>query len=160
MKKLFIFIFWALAGILPAVNISAQTADIYKVIPEPQRAGLQQRLAEFVDASSNRKWDKVFDLVAPHLKTATEEEINTGVVIIRKRDFSKGRLNKGIKKFTPQSSRKHGENFYEIYGCGTFPKKEKWEASLWAFYENGNWYFSDIGIIRTPYINNRFRCQD
>lgn len=160
MKKLFAFIFFVLAGILSAVHISAQTEEIYRFIPDAQRAGLEQRLGEFVGASNNKQWDKVFDLIAPHLKTATEEEIKTGVAVIRKKDFSKGGLNNGIKNFTPQFSRKHGENFYEIHGCGTFPKQEKWRASLWAFYENGNWYFSNVWITGVPYTKTRFRCRD
>lgn len=143
MKKAFLLFFFTSVCFFQAVNVSAQGADLYKEVPESQRKSLRIRLNKFINIYTKKQWNKVFEMIAPHIKNTTEEELKVGVLIIRNADFFKDKWHNSTKKFTPKQIVKLGDDFYKIVGCGTFVGFGQRQSAMDAFYENGTWYFSE-----------------
>ncbi len=116
MKRLCTFLFCALFCILLTIDNSAQNTDIYQIVPEAQRASLQSRLNEFLEANQNELWDKAFEMTSEKFKVAGKKELKKGIFIIRINDYPK---YANIKNFIPLEVRKF-DGFFSIMGCGTF----------------------------------------
>jgi len=117
----------------PAQQIADPFAD---VTPSP-RERLKSRLAEFVEYHRTKQWDKVYDLIAKSVKNAVEDGLPRDV-------FLKKKLYSRIGKFTPKSVQKMDDDWWIVWGCGTFDRGGAIESAVEAHLEDGDWYFSDI----------------
>lgn len=114
-----------------------QKSDIWSPVPSEQRDLLKSRFSEFVRAHKEKDWSKVFDYLGSQYK-------NSSAVPYTKAEFINKKLYSRAKKFTVRSAQKMDEGWWMIWGCASFPTDGNMEAALEAYFEEGNWYFSDI----------------
>ena len=118
-----------------------QKSDPFYRVPSSKRAELKLRLDKFVNYHATQEWDKVYDLLSNQYKK--DQGILTKDTFLEKKFYS--RLN----KFVPASVEKLGGNRWWIRGCGTFEVSGSMDTLVEAYYENGDWYFSNFG--KFPY---------
>jgi len=137
MKAVALIIMLAIgSGSIGAVS-SDQKPDPFANVPESQRERLKSRLAEFVEYHRTKQWNKVYDLIAERDKNAVEGGLPREV-------FLKKKLYSHVRKFTPKSVQKMEDDWWMVWGCGTFDRGGSMEAAVEAYLQDGDWYFSDI----------------
>lgn len=137
MKGVSLIILLAIGSSVIGATSKQQKADPFANLPESQRERLKSRLTEFVEYHRSRQWEKVYDLLAERDKIAVEGGLP-------KELFLKKKLYSSIRKFTPRSVQKMDETWWTVWGCGTFDRGGSMEASVDAYLQEGEWYFSDI----------------
>ena len=121
-------------------SFGQRKSELFNEVPAPQRENLETRLYDFIEFHRNKQWEKVYELIGQQYKNATESKLP-------KDEFLNKKLYSRIEKFTPKSVQKMSDGWWMIYGCGTFARGGKMEAGVEAYFENGNWYFSDIWSV-------------
>lgn len=114
-----------------------QKPDPFADVPAVQRERLKARLSKFVDYHRTGQWDKVYDLLAERAKNDVEGGQPREI-------FLKKKLYSSVRKFTPRSVRKMDNDWWMVWGCGTFDRGGAIEATVEAYLQDGDWYFSDI----------------
>ncbi|HEV8368831.1 MAG TPA: hypothetical protein VGQ39_12835 [Pyrinomonadaceae bacterium] len=116
---------------------SGQKPDPFANVPASQRDRLKSRLTEFVDYHRTKQWERVYDLLAERSKQAVEGGLPKDL-------FLKKKLYSEAKKFTPTSIQKMDDDWWMIWGCATYQRGGAMESALEAYFQDGNWFFSDI----------------
>jgi hypothetical protein len=124
------------AGFIGASS-NAQKPDAFADVPASQRERLKSRLSEFVELHRSKNWSRVYDLIAERAKNATEGGMPRDM-------FLKKKLYSSVRRFTPRSAKKIDDDWWIVGGCGGFDRGENIEAVVEAYFQDGDWYFSDI----------------
>jgi len=134
--------------------------DGFDSVPEQLRIRLVERLNLLVEYQRKQQWDKLYDLLS---ELYTQGQSKEQFIKHRTNLQSQGMIDKLID-FTPKSiavhndSADHGE--WTIFGCAKLSENGRIRnlyASVTAWRERGDWFFSDIGVI-TPIDGDAQRC--
>ena len=117
---------------------SRQKDDPLAGIPPSQRARLKSRLDKFVKYHLTGRWDKVYGLLSEQYKN----NVDGGLT---KDKFLKNKLYSRVRKFTPEFAYKVGNMTWWVRGCGSFDRVGSTEVLVEAYYQGGDWYFSNFG---------------
>ena len=130
----------------------AKDQDVFTPVPVILRARLIERLNLLVDYQRAQQWEKQYDLLSVLFTQGTSKE----EFVKLSRDWYAQGLGTTLLDFTPNAvvvhsgSVDHGE--WTIYGCAKVREKKRivqLYASVDAHRENGDWFFSQVGVI-TP----------
>jgi hypothetical protein len=122
--------------------------DVFAAIPSQLRSRLIERLNLLVTYETKRQWDKVYDLLSVRYRGDETKE----------RFISQQKLASHLSKFTPDATqdayRSETDGEWTIWGCGEYGSwpRDKYLSSVQAYRQNGDWYFSTIGVV--------FKCVD
>lgn len=136
-------------AILFFVPAKGQTKDhIFSAVPVSVRARLVERLRLLIDSERLQQWQKQYDLLSV---LVTQGENKEEYVKRLEHSYSQG-LETLLVEFVPESAtyKGGGPSDVVIFGCAKVLKKdnvEKVYASIEAYREKGDWYFSPVGII-------------
>ena len=115
-------------------------------VPEQLRPRLIERLNLLVEYERTQQWDRMYDLLGEQFKISVEGGMSRERWL---RDRSRSRLS----RFTPKSAillfGTEETGYWIILGCGEYSRRgpnERLESSVEAYRENGDWYFSPIGV--------------
>lgn len=162
MIKLPIFVLSVLLSsvVFSNAQISSEEANaVFDLIPLEQRSKLVARLNLFIELEKRKKWDESYEMISSSFK----DRIQSGRPLKRgyPLEIYKDATNIKILKFTPVGivpvsnetvyaaqpiiERK---DHYFIEGCGKFRVDgSSSEALIEAYWENGDWYFSDMQLL-------------
>jgi hypothetical protein len=119
-------------------------------IPSPLRMQLMERLKLLIEYQGQRKWDKMYDIVAPStLKGISREEfVREQQSIAFDPDIST------LVDFTPQgsilTSKTEDSGLWMLFGCAQYKRHRKMvhiKAGLSAELNNNKWFFSEVSTI-------------
>jgi hypothetical protein len=154
-------IFLILIGFLsvPAKG-QAKNEDVFAAVPLALRARLVERLKLLVEYQRLEAWEEQYDL----LSVLFTQGKGKREFVKESREWYAQGLGTRLLDFIPKAvvvnseSLDHGE--WTIYGCATVREKKR-NVRLYALVdahrENGDWYFSQVGII-TSIDGNAKRC--
>jgi hypothetical protein len=135
--KMSLVIMLAIGASFLAASSNAQKPDAFADVPASQRERLKSWLSEFVELHRSKQWNRVYDFIAEWSKNAAESGLP--------RDrFLKKKLYSGVRRFTPRSVQKMDNGWWMVWGCGSFDRGRSMEAAVEAYFQDGDWYFSDI----------------
>ena len=120
-----------------AAPSNVQKPDALADVPAAQRERLKSRLSEFVELHRSKQWARVYDFISEQSKNESE------VRLTRER-FLKEKLYSRVRRFTPRSATKMDDGWWMLWGCGSFERGRSMEAGVEAYFQDGDWYFSDI----------------
>lgn len=147
--------------LLLCVSVYGQIRDerIFKPVPAPLRPRLIERLNLLVVSQRSEKWDKQYDLLSV---LVTQGESKENYMKRLSRWYADG-LGDVLVDFTPKSVTYQGGGPADvvIFGCARLRSKDRFEeldALVDAYRENGDWYFSTIGVI-TPVDGKAQPCE-
>ena len=142
-----------IAQFLIATQGQAKNQDAFAPVPVSLRARLIERLKLLVDYQRSQQWEKQYDLLSVLVTQGKGKE----EFVKLSRDWSAQGLGTTLLDFTPKAvvvrsgSLDHGE--WTIYGCAKVREQQKRTVQLYASVdahrENGDWFFSQVGVI-TP----------
>jgi hypothetical protein len=144
-KSCVLFLLCVLLFILPAYGQKKNAAP-FSDVPESLRSSLIERLNLLVEHERNQQRDKMYELLGEQFKNSIEGGMSKERWL---RDHPRSRLS----RFTPkQASLMFGtpaNGYWIIWGCGEYSRfgpNEKLESSVEAYRQNGDWFFSSIGV--------------
>lgn len=134
--------------------------DVFNSVPAPQRARLIERLTLLIKYKRTQQWANLHGLLAEiYIGGESKEQFTKRFANLQ----AQGLLDELID-FTPKSTVVHSESVdhgeWTIFGCAKLSEKKQTRylyASVTAWREKGDWFFSDIGII-TPIDGPAQRC--
>ena len=119
--------------------VQANEQKIFAPVPEPQRAQLAKQLKLLVKYERQQKWREQYELLSPVSIAETTKEAYSE----RRREAH----TQTVLDFTPKYSALMYEGRWEIFGCVKILKDGKTQevdGEVAAFWENGEWRFSQI----------------
>ncbi len=149
----FKFLFFTAILLFCFATVSAQKkaeTDVFADVPPDKRARLIERFETFVQYYRERNKDKVYDLIGEQAKQYVVGGLS------RERFLKEVYLLK-LKKFKVEevgewrTEQGKGTGVWSISGCGEYNRfgpNEKLLSSLEAYWQDGDWYFSQIGTPR------------
>lgn len=128
----------------------AKDQDVFAPVPTPLRARLVERLKLLVEYQHTQQWEKQYDLLSVLVTQGDSKEDHVRRL---QRWYTEG-LGDVLVDFTPKSVTYEGGGPSDavIFGCAKLRKNGsvmKLYASVEAYREKEDWYFSSVGII-TP----------
>lgn len=122
--------------------------DVFASVPTPLRARLVERFKMLVEYQRTQQWEKQYDLLSV---AATQGDSKEDHVKRLQRWYAEG-LGDILIDFTPKSANYESGAPFDaiIFGCAKLRKKKdvvELYASVEAYRENDDWYFSPIGIV-------------
>src|ERR1044072_80401 len=141
-----------LALMLGGVVGQVKDQRVFDPVPAPLGARLRERLNLLIERQRLQQWDEAYDLLS---QSYTQGKNKADFAKDQRHYLANGRIDK-LVSFTPKSIQlstaleEHTE--WTIYGCADLREKEhivKRYASVTAWREQNDWFFSDVGVI-TP----------
>lgn len=142
--------------------------DVFAQVPAALRARLVERLKLLIEYQRAQQWEKQYDLLSVLVTQGDSKEAHVKRL---QRWYAKG-LGDTLVDFTPKTvSYGTGAPFDAvIFGCVKLRQKKRiieLYASVEAYRENDDWYFSPVGVITPidgkpqscPYSTNSERRQ-
>jgi len=119
-------------------------------IPSPLRMQLMERLKLLIEYQGQRKWDKMYDIVAPSTLhgISREEFVREQESIDTDPDFST--LVDFIPEASILTSKSEDSGLWMLFGCADYKKHGKLvhiKAGLSAELYSHKWFFSEISTI-------------
>jgi hypothetical protein len=131
----------------------SNSEEIFRSVPPQLRSRLVERLTSLVEYQRTQQWGRQFDLLS---ELITQGKSKEEFVKLNKHYYTEVVPDDLILDFTPKSTTAHSESpdygEWTIYGCAKLRKKGhtiQLYASVSAYREKKDWYFSPVGII-TP----------
>jgi hypothetical protein len=133
---------------------------VFDSVPVSLRARLTERLTLLIKYQRTQQWANLHGLLAEiYIGGESKEQFTKRFANLQ----AQGLLDELID-FTPKSTVVHSESVdhgeWTIFGCAKLSEKKQTRylyASVTAWREKGDWFFSDIGII-TPIDGPAQRC--
>jgi hypothetical protein len=127
--------------------------DVFAPVPTALRADLVERLKLLIEYQRTQQWEKQYDL----LSIAFTQGNSKDEYVKRNRHWYTEVVPEDlIVNFAPEATTVHESSpdagWWTIEGCAKFGEKGRiveLHASVDAYRERGNWYFSSVGVI-TP----------
>ena len=128
--------------------------DPFALMSDYHRSRLMERLNLFVEFNRKRRWGQVYDLLAPSYREGMldvdgRQPTKTDWIEIQQRWHSKTE-NKALINFRFEEAHlivSEWEQGLRIEGCGEYEGRVNQGARVNAFWEDDEWYFSDIEPI-------------
>jgi hypothetical protein len=125
--------------------------DIFAPVPTALRPRLVKRLKLFIKYQRTQQWEKQYDL----LSIAFTEGNSKEEYVKRNRHWYSEVVPEDLMlDFAPKATTVHESSpdagWWTIEGCAKFRKKGRivgLQASVDAYRDRGNWYFSPAGVI-------------
>jgi len=138
------------ACVSPIVAVSAQKkteTDVYADVPADKRARFIERLNTFFQYYRERDKGKVYDMLGEQAKQyvvggLSREIFLKEVYLLKLKKFKV----EEVGEWRTEQGKETG--IWSIYGCGEYSRlgpNEKLRSSLEAYWQDGDWYFSQIG---------------
>lgn len=141
-------------GCLPAY--SQKNDQVFAPIPPTARADLVKRLTLLIKYQSTQQWEKQYEL----LSVASTQGKSKEEYAQLNRSWYKHLPEDLILDFAPTATTVHESSldagWWTIEGCAKFRKKGRiveLHASVDAYRDRGNWYFSSIGVITNKFFD-------
>ena len=117
-------------------------SDPFSNIPSEQRQNISKRLVAYVDASKERKWDKLYDLVSETGRGgANRKTFEAAMKSAHGTDFAQ---DPDLLEFKPDRTEKNDDG-YDVYGCAT----DRFEGRVYSgvavihgVFEHDDWFFT------------------
>lgn len=127
--------------------------EIFAPVPSPLRADLVERLKLLIEYQRTQQWEKQYDLLSIAFTQGKSKEEYAK----RNRHWYTEVVPEDlILDFAPKATTVHESSadagWWTIEGCAKLRKKGRiveLHASVDAYRDRGNWYFSSVGVI-TP----------
>jgi uncharacterized protein YchJ len=132
--------------LLLLLPVSGQVADGMKVfdpVPANQRVHLNERLKLLIEYQRTKQYDKLFDML-PKVHTQ-HPELTKEKFLAQIRMEGKAHVVDFVPEYTTENQTIDGE--YAITACAKVREgwsRHKWQATILASREHGEWYFPDI----------------
>lgn len=161
-KKWFYFLSCGLLIFSIGLSVSgqAQKQDWFAAIPENLRAKLTERLKMLIEYQSSKQWEKHYELLSLRIVQDESKETYTS----RNQNWYTNVVPDDlVLDFIPTeviSNESTESGWWTIYGCAKLRKKNGFmelRASVDAYRESGDWFFSPIGVI-TPVDGKPTTC--
>jgi hypothetical protein len=127
--------------------------DVFAPVPAALRAGLVERLKLLIEYQRTQQWEKQYDLLSIAFTQGNSKE---EYVKSYRHWYTEVVPEDLILDFAPKATTVHESSpdagWWTIEGCAKFRKKGhivELHASVDAYRDRGNWYFSSVGVI-TP----------
>lgn len=145
---------------MPA-NGQIKDQDVFAPVPAALRTTLVERLKLLIEYQSTQQWEKHYDLLSIAFTQGTSKE----EYVKRNRHWYAEVVPEDlILDFAPKATTVHESSpdagWWTIEGCAKFRKKGRiveLYASVDAYRDRANWYFSSVGVI-TPIDGNPQPC--
>jgi hypothetical protein len=132
--------------LFPAYGQEKQKVDPFADVPQSLRARLADRLGLLVEYHRVQQWDKMYELLGEQFKNSIEGGMS-------KERWLRDHPHYKLSRFTPKRatllSGTPENGYWIIRGCGEYSRfgpNEKLESSVEAYRQNGDWFFSSVGI--------------
>lgn len=143
-----------------AMQGQVKEPDVFSSVPSPLRARLIERLTLLIEYQRTQQWEKIYDLLSElYTQGQSKERFTARHSSLQ----SQGLINK-LVDFTPKSIAVHNESAdhgqWTLFGCAKLSEDGQIRylyASVAAWREKGDWFFSEVGII-TPIDGSAQRC--
>ncbi len=157
-----VILFLIVVGVASGASINGQgeNKEVLASVPVSLRQRLVERLNLLIEYQKAQQWDKQYDLLAaPVIQDDTKESH-----VKRLEQWYAQGLGDILVGFVPRSvavhsdSMDHGE--WTLFGCAKLRKGKRivnLSASVSAYREEGDWYFSPIQVIN-PIDGKPERC--
>jgi hypothetical protein len=133
---------WILTTCLSTLAMFAAVSEPFSVVPAEQRETLSKRLAGYVEAYKERKWETLYGFVSDTGKGgATPQAFTAAMKSNHGRDFAQ---MPDLQEFRPDRTEK-SENGFDIYGCGKAQREGmsfNGIVVIHAVFEHGDWFFT------------------
>src|SRR5215475_6511197 len=123
---------------------------IFSTIPLSLREKLSARLKLLVEFQRRQQWEELYELLSVLVTQGKEKK----EYVRSLQKYYAETPDEALVDFIPRSIIAHkssAENgWWTIYGCAKFHKKGRdveLHAMVDAYRENGDWYFSQVGVI-------------
>ena len=132
--------------LLLLIPVSGQVADgltVFEPVPANRRAQLNERLKLLIEYPRTKQYDKLFEMF-PKIHTQ-HPELTKEKFFAQIRMQGKAHVVDFVPEYTTENQTIDGE--YAITGCAKVREgwsRHKWQATILASLEHGEWYFSDI----------------
>ena len=132
--------------LLLLLPVSGQVADGLKVfdpVPANQRSHLNERLKLFLEYQRTKQYAKLFEML-PKVHTQ-HPEVTKEKFLAQIKMQGKAHVVDFLPEYTIENQTIDGE--YAINGCAKVREGwsgHRWQATVLASLEQGEWYFSDI----------------
>jgi len=125
--------------------------DPFTLMSAHHRLQLIERLNVFVEYNRKRQWGRVYDLLAPSYREGMLEADGRRPTktdwIETQRQWHSKKDNKVLMNFQFEEVHLVSDDWDQglrIEGCGEYEGKENQKARVNAFWEDNEWYFTDI----------------
>ena len=132
--------------------------DTLAAVPAARRARLIQRLELFVAYYRTREWNKLYDLLGEQAKAYVEGGLSRERFL---KELPKPKLNKFKPDIVSLMLGTEENGIWIIWGCGEYSRAgpdEKLRSTIEAYFQNGDWYFSEVGTP-APLHGNPEKCR-
>lgn len=124
--------------------------DVFRPVPVALRSRLVERLRLLIEYQGGQQWENQYEILSALVTQGESKEDH----VKRLERLYAERLTDVLLDFTPKSVsyRGGGPSDVVIFGCaklGTAGTVKEFYASVEAYREKGDWYFSPVGVI-TP----------
>lgn len=141
-----------LAGSLALpVHSQAKTQEPFASVPTLLRERLIQRLKMVVDHQRGKHWGALYPLLSV---TVTHRESKEDFIKRNQRWYTDVPPEDLILNFHPKNTMVHRssaeDGWWTVYGCAKVRNKGQiveLQATVDAYREQGDWYFSEVGIV-------------
>lgn len=120
-------------------------------VPKALQARLAERLKMLVEYQSNKLWEKQYELLSFRI---VQDESKERYAKRNENWYTNVVPDDLFLDFTPSETTAHESSaesgWWTIYGCAKLRQKKRFvelRASVDAYRESGDWYFSTIGVI-------------
>lgn len=132
--------------LLAAYGQVEDSLKVFDPIPANERAHLAERLKLLVEYQRTKQYEKLFEML-PKVHTQ-HPELSKEKFLADIRRNGKSHIVDFVPKYIIENPTIDGE--YVIYGCAKVREgwsTRRWQATIYASLENGEWYFSDILFV-------------
>jgi hypothetical protein len=138
-----------------------KTQEPFARVPAPLRERLIQRLKNLIEYQREKQWGKLYTLLSI---ASIQGESKEDFIKRNQHWYTEVVPDDLILDFHPRDTVAHESSanagWWTVYGCAKLRKKGhtvELQATVDAYRERGDWYFSQVGVI-TPIDGNPEPC--